>query len=80
MGCYFPINSKMLNTAGGKRVIQSVPEDRILVETDASFIKEINHYQEIFKELGQVIKGMSDLKCKDLHDVICQNSECVING
>ncbi|MBS7527129.1 TatD family hydrolase [Fusibacter paucivorans] len=80
LGCYFSINSKMLSTSGGKRVIQSVPEDRILVETDAPFIKEISHYQEIYIALRQVIKGMSELKCKDLYDVICQNSENVING
>lgn len=80
LGCYFSINSKMLSTSGGKRVIQYAPEDRILVETDAPFIKAINHYQEIYKELGQVIKGISDLKCKDLYDVICHNSERVING
>ena len=80
LGCYFSINSKMLRTSGGKRVIQSVPVDKILVETDAPFIKVISHYQEINIELGQVIKGMSELKCKDLYDVICQNSERIING
>lgn len=80
LGCYFSINSKMLRTSSGKRVIQCVPEDRILVETDAPFIKVINHYQEIYIELGRVIKGVSELKCKDMYDVICQNSELMIKG
>lgn len=80
LGCYFSINSKMLGTSGGKRVIQNVPENRILVETDAPFIKAIRHYQEVNNELVQVIKDMSDLKSKDLYNVICENSECVING
>lgn len=80
LGCYFSINSKMLITSGGKRVIQYVPEDRILVETDAPFIKAINHYQDIYKELEQVINGLSNLKSKDLYKVICDNSENVIKG
>ena len=80
LGCYFSINSQMLSTSGGKRVIQSIPEDRILVETDAPFIKAISHYQDIYKELEQVIYGLSNLKGKDLYKVICINSENVING
>lgn len=80
LGCYFSINSKMLSTSGGKRVIQNAPEDRILVETDAPFIKAINHYQDIYKELEQVINGLSNLKSKDLYKVICDNSENVLKG
>ena len=78
LGCYFSVNSKMLDSSGGKRLIQKVPVNRILVETDAPFIKKINHYQEIYKELKQVIDGISDLNNKDLYNVICENSEYVI--
>lgn len=79
LGFYFSINVKMLSTSNGKRVIQDIPENRILVETDAPFIKTINHYKEIYKELGQVINGISNLKNKDLYKVIYDNSKCIID-
>ncbi len=76
-GCYFSINSKMLTTTGGKRVIQIIPEDKILVETDAPFIKAINHCYEIYDELNQIIIGISNLKSRNLFGVIQENSRYV---
>lgn len=80
LGCYFSVNSKMLTTAGGKRVIQEIPEDKLLVETDAPFIKAINHCHEIYEELNQTIIGISNLKNRDLFGVIQENSRYVLRG
>ena len=78
LGCYFSINSKMLSTARGKKVIQKVPEDKLLVETDAPFIKKISHCNEIYKELDQTLKGISYLRNRDLFQIIQKNSNYII--
>ncbi|MDT5121111.1 MAG: TatD DNase family protein [Acidobacteriota bacterium] len=38
-GFYLSINQKMLNTNTGRRIIQSIPTNRILTETDGPFIR-----------------------------------------
>lgn len=78
LGCYFSINSKMLNTAGGKRVIVEIPEDKLLVETDAPFIRPITHCHEIYEELDHTIREISNLKNCNLFKVIQENSNRVI--
>ena len=54
LGCYFLINSNMLKTKLGLEVINTVPVDRMLLETDASFAFKIQHIEEIEKETNAV--------------------------
>lgn len=37
LGCYFSINQHMLEHERGRRFVKSLPEDRLLTETDAPF-------------------------------------------
>jgi len=37
IGCYFSVNSAMLQTDKAKKLVQSLPRDRILTETDGPF-------------------------------------------
>lgn len=37
MGCYFSVNSAMLQTDKARKLVQSLPVDRILTETDGPF-------------------------------------------
>lgn len=39
LGCYFSVNEQMLRSSNGCRVLQEIPDDRILTETDGPFIK-----------------------------------------
>lgn len=41
-GFYFSINIAMLNSEKGEKIIQAIPDDRILTETDAPFISIID--------------------------------------
>ncbi|WP_227824523.1 MULTISPECIES: hypothetical protein [unclassified Clostridioides] len=63
-------NSKIITIVGGKRVIQKIPEYKLLVETDAPFIRAINHCHEIYENLNQTIIGISNLKNHNLSRVI----------
>jgi TatD DNase family protein len=38
-GAYFSVNLAMLGSASGRRVIEALPRDRVLTETDAPFAK-----------------------------------------
>lgn len=40
LGCYFSINQAMLEKPKGQELIQSIPSDRLLTETDGPFIEE----------------------------------------
>lgn len=38
-GCYFSVNSAMLRSDTGRRIIERLPSDRVLTETDGPFVK-----------------------------------------
>lgn len=78
LGCYFSINKKMIYTVSGKKVIQTVPENRLLVETDAPFTKKVNHSQDIYDEISQIIIKISTLRNTDLSMKIRNNSELIL--
>ncbi len=39
LGCYFSVNSSMFTSKGGTKLIESIPLDRLLTETDSPFAK-----------------------------------------
>jgi TatD DNase family protein len=42
LGCYFSINQEMFEKRKGQELVQSLPTDRLLTETDGPFVEE-NH-------------------------------------
>ncbi len=50
-GYYFSINEAMCKSKKGQNIIAKLPKDRILVETDAPFIKEILPYKNNYTYL-----------------------------
>lgn len=42
LGCYFSINSAMLASARGRALVELLPKDRLLTETDGPFVKGKN--------------------------------------
>lgn len=38
-GCFFSINPKMMMSVKGKKIIQKIPKERVLTETDGPFVK-----------------------------------------
>lgn len=39
LGCYFSVNEQMLSSPTGKKLIQEIPFERILTETDGPFVE-----------------------------------------
>ena len=45
-GCYFSINSQMLQSKQGSDLVKDLPDDRLLTETDGPFTKFANRYSK----------------------------------
>lgn len=51
LGCYFSINQQMLLSKNGKCIVNALPLDRILIESDAPFSKGLeSNYSYFFAE------------------------------
>lgn len=65
-GFYFSVNFAMTNSDNGKKIIERIPKDRLLLETDGPFVSDENSpstpstVKKTLKRVAQ-IKGGSDL-------------------
>ena len=78
-GCYFSVNTAMLKHDRGKTLVQSIPQDRLLTETDSPFT-EIDDRKTVpwdaLTTITQLAKlyGEPDSKMKN---IITNNAKCV---
>lgn len=77
LGCYFSINPSMLKTKSGLEIINTVPIERMLLETDAPFTFKVQHVEEIEKELKRATLKISEIIKIDMTDVFYENSRAV---
>jgi len=54
MGCLFSINSAMLKSLNGQKIISKIPSKNILIESDAPFVEEISSVKRLRNELTVV--------------------------
>ena len=57
-GCYFSINARMLSSPRARRLVASLPKDRILTETDGPFIKR-GPIPLVPKDVEAVVNGLA---------------------
>ena len=74
LGGYFSINPRMLKTKSGLEVINTVPIERMLLETDAPFTVKPQHVEDIEIELRRVVSKISEIVKKDMTDVFYENT------
>lgn len=60
-GFYFSINSAMVQSKSGINIIQNIPLDRVLLESDGPFI-ELNGKKSAPSDLGFVVKALGKIK------------------
>lgn len=77
MGCFFSINPQMLKTKSGIEIIQKIPPNRILLETDAPFSIKFQNLKHLRSILQSIINDISDLKGIDLKEQILQNEKII---
>ena len=71
---YFSINPKMLNTKKGRMIIEKIPINRILIESDAPLATESNVYDFLFmKELIEYIAKIKRIDCNKVNNIFRNN-------
>lgn len=69
LGCFFSVNEYMLNSLNGRSIVQKIPVNRLLLESDAPFISDIKTVAHLKRSLSYclselcVIKGNEVSKC-----------------
>lgn len=60
IGCYFSINIKMIESENGRDIISRIPADRILLESDAPFIQDINTNTKLAELLNKTANKLNE--------------------
>jgi len=61
LGCYFSINTSMINTKKGQEIIKKIPNERLLTESDFPFIKSKKKLYCI-EEIPEIVQNLSQIK------------------
>lgn len=70
-GHYFSVNPAMLLSSSGKKVIENIPRDRLITETDGPFIK-VKGKIVTFQDLSLIQKHLCSVWNSTYDDVECQ--------
>ena len=73
-GAWFSINPRMLKTKSGQETIKMIPADRLLLETDAPFVNNIDSVHSLKERLEELVAGISKIRGKDESSMIEVNS------
>lgn len=66
LGCFFSINPKMTKTKSGLEIIKSIPENRILIETDAPFALKCSDINQLKDVIEKTVYDISVIKDYDV--------------
>jgi TatD DNase family protein len=70
-GFYFSLNSAMVKSKKGRDIIDRIPTERILLETDGPFIK-CKGKPVTFEVLQKIIDSIAEIKGVIIRDIKCQ--------
>lgn len=79
-GFYFSINYAMLQSVKGKKIIERIPENKLLIESDAPFIK-INNKVFNPSDLEIIIQKLAvlmNMGIKDIKDILSKNLKQIV--
>lgn len=80
-GYFFSINMNMLRTANGRKIINKLPLERILVESDGPFTKSFKHNYNVssIKETIIEIAKVKSINIEDLNIILKDNFKRLLN-
>lgn len=79
-GYYFSINENMINTEKKKRLIKNIPICKLLIESDAPFIKRNKTYSlEFIDSIGNKLANIYKLEKEDMMNQLKENFRNAIN-
>ncbi|TEB12298.1 putative deoxyribonuclease YjjV [Pelotomaculum sp. FP] len=74
LGCFFSVNEYMLNSPNGRSIIQKVPVDRLLLESDAPFISDIKTVEKLKRSLTHCLNELNLIKGNEVSRLIFETS------
>ncbi|MBM6760420.1 Qat anti-phage system TatD family nuclease QatD [Megamonas hypermegale] len=77
MGCFFSINPKMLKTKSGINLIQRIPPNKILLETDAPFSIKLQSTKQLRNILQNMTNTISMLKQINIKNQLIKNAKTI---
>lgn len=77
LGCFFSINPKMLKTKSGISLIQKIPPNKILLETDAPLSVKFQNTKQLDDILQNMIDNISMLKGIDMKNQLTKNEKAI---
>ena len=78
MGCYFSVNEQMLKSSNGVAIIQRVPVDRMVLESDAPFVGSINTAELLKQSLTRAQNGINNIKKFESKDILAHTSRFLL--
>jgi TatD DNase family protein len=78
MGCFVSVNSAMLNSPNGQKLIKIIPVDRMLIESDAPFVGEVNNAQQLKTVLREIEGSLVAIFGHDIIEHIRRNSRALL--
>lgn len=78
LGCYFSINSTMIQAKSGRDRINAIPRERLLVESDAPFISQIDTVQKLSADLEFTLNWLAKIFGADTHSTIAESSKKIL--
>lgn len=80
-GCYFSVNPAMTRSEAGRNIIQAIPQDKLLTESDGPFAS-IDDRPTVPADVGMVVSyvaRMWDVPASDAADRIFQNFRHIVS-
>ncbi|WP_270838215.1 Qat anti-phage system TatD family nuclease QatD [Mitsuokella multacida] len=81
-GYYFSINHQMINSIHGRKVIQNIPIEKILIESDAPFTKGLrkNYCVSFMKDIYRYICYERNMSEKNIEIRLKENFRRILSG
>jgi TatD DNase family protein len=74
LDCFFSINEYMLNSPNGRSIIQKIPINRLLLESDAPFISDIKTVDQLKQSIMLCLHKLNELKGSQVSKCIFETS------
>lgn len=74
LDCFFSVNEYMLNSPNGRSIIQRIPVERLLLESDAPFISDIKTVEQLKRSLTYCLYELSVIKGNEVSKSIFDTS------
>ena len=73
LGCFFLVNSQMLNSDRGEKIISMLPKETILVESDTPFVLKCELGKEHNQYINETVKLINEIRQEDISQQISLN-------